>query len=101
MENNNTNRRGFLKKSAITAGITAMGSYVIAANSITNENSIDKLPHEVWIASVSQSNLSGVTSGELVKKILLMLGDIMVYQPDIICLPEAFVTSKVNQLIFN
>ncbi len=97
MENNNTNRRNFLKKSAITAGITAMGSYAIATNSITNKESADKLPREVWIASVSQANLSGDTSGELVKKILLMLGDVMVYQPDIICLPEAFVVSKVNQ----
>lgn len=49
------------------------------------------------MASISQENLSADTAEEMVERIFEIMEQTLVYQPDIICLPEVFHTSNVKQ----
>jgi hypothetical protein len=87
MKNYNASRRDFLKKSAITTGVVAMGSLgisnaTLASNINTNSN---KLPREVWIAGISQMDIITKTTELMVEKCVEFVSQIAIYQPDIIC----------------
>jgi predicted amidohydrolase len=49
-----------------------------------------KSPREVWIAGVSQMGLRAKTPELMVDKVMEALGRVPVYNPDFVCLPEAF-----------
>lgn len=53
--------------------------------------------HEVWIAGVSQMGLKANTSEQMVEKIFGILKKIVPYQPDFVCLPEAFPFEYVEE----
>ncbi len=90
MESNLTTRRNFLKKSVMVTGVAATGSAVMATNPKLTDIKNEKLPREVWIASFSQNGISAKSPRELNEQILKLLGNLSVYKPDIVCLPEAF-----------
>ena len=94
MEQNS--RRNFLKKSALTAGLTTIGNIGLA-ESIKSDRHSDgvlnpagKLPREVWIASFSQERLSAETPDDMVKRVIESLKGIEPFSPDVVCLPECF-----------
>jgi predicted amidohydrolase len=58
---------------------------------------MEKLPREVWIACISQMGLQAKTPELMVEMIFKILNDVVVYQPDLICLPEVFPTSNIEQ----
>jgi len=91
-------RRDFINKSVKTSGMAAIGTVGIHNRSFAESTGADRLPREIWIASISQMGLSADSSSEMVKKILTILDDVMVYKPDIVCLPEVFATSNIGQL---
>ncbi len=97
MKNNNFSRRKFLRASAITTGLTTIGSLAFTNNSPVPEKRTDKLPREVWIAGISQMDLSAQTPQLMLDQIFSILKDVMIYKPDIICLPEVFPTKNVEQ----
>lgn len=77
--------------------MAAIGSYAYADNSSISEKISNKLPREVWIAGFSQMGLQTETSSQMVEEILRILKNALFYQPDVICLPEVFPTSNIDQ----
>jgi predicted amidohydrolase len=86
-------RRSFLFKSTFgigltsSLGISSKKIYGMVSPQIEKGN---KLPREIWIATLSLSRITAATTEEMVKEILNQMREIAVYQPDIICLPETF-----------
>ena len=87
-------RRHFIEKAAATAGLTAFGSGMAFARQQTVE---ERLPREVWIATLSQDRLSAETPEKMVQFVLSILKKCIPYRPDIICLPEVFMTTNINK----
>jgi predicted amidohydrolase len=92
----NLTRRKFLKESGATAGVAALGIVGAKASEIPIRDE-QKLPREVWIGSFSQMNLTAPTQENMVDQIFKRLENILVYQPDIICLPEGFPFGNVEK----
>ena len=91
-------RRTFIEKATMTAGLTALGSESLFGRpSLVSEQQQDRLPREVWIATVSQHGLSADTSAQMVKTVLAILEKSKPYHPDVICLPEVFMTTYVRE----
>ena len=103
-------RRIFIEKcclagvpaTAITTGLTGLGAgTVFGQTSQTTESQVTesqgKLPREVWIATVSQHGMSADTSEQMARSILAVLAKTAAYRPDVICLPEVFMTSYIRE----
>ncbi len=95
--NNNSSRRNFIKKSILTTGVASVGTIGFSANSVISENSNSKLHREVWVAGISQMDLVTKTPQLMVDEITNIIEKIATYNPDIICLPEVFPFSNVQQ----
>lgn len=76
-------RREFIKKSAL--GVGAATTMVRSDNELAQ-----KLPREVWIATISQEGIVADSSKEMSSTILELMNEIAPLKPDIICLPEVF-----------
>ena len=90
-------RRSFIKKSAITTSIATIGSYGYANQSSAQEKMEKRLPREVWIAGISQMDMQTQTPQLMAEEIIQILNEAVHYQPDVICLPEVFPTSNIEQ----
>jgi len=95
--NKNSSRRNFIKKSILTTGVASVGTIGFSANSVISENSNSKLHREVWVAGISQMDLVTKTPQLMVDEITNIIEKIVTYNPDIICLPEVFPFSNVQQ----
>jgi len=93
----NTSRRNFLKKSVLTTGIATVGSYGLANNSASRGEVENNLPRKVWIGAISQMGLMTETPQLMVEEINHLIEKVVIYKPDIICFPEVFPTSNVEQ----
>ncbi len=89
-------RRGFIEKATATAGLAALGGGSLSGNQPESSVVPTKLPREVWIATVSQHGLTANTPEEMVKSLLAILEKSKAYRPDIICLPEVFMTFMIR-----
>lgn len=88
---NEVTRRNFLKKASLGLGIIGISKFDKSfANSIKPVNKNNRLPREVWIASLSQGGLEAKNYKEMIKKVLNLMEEVVPYQPDIVCLPETF-----------
>jgi predicted amidohydrolase len=73
-----------------------MGGYVgggmlVNAARTSAEDRVERsrrLPREVWVASISQNNLTARDPEEMTGKLLERMTEIVPLEPDIICLPE-------------
>ncbi len=90
-------RRHFIEKATVTASLTALGSASVFGKTSESPAPDDRLPREVWIATVSQHGLNADTSEQMVRSVLAILERSIVYRPDIICLPELFMTTYVRE----
>lgn len=91
-------RRKFLKQSVVTASFAALTPYGFENRPLLQDTGKrDKLPREVWIAGISQMNLQTQTSQLMLDGLRRVVDNVVVYQPDIICLPETFPVSNINQ----
>jgi len=98
MSNEYKSRRDFLKKSVIGAGATASlagGLNAFGKNQTGKES--QRLPREVWIATVSQHGISAESAGGMRDKILGLMEQMVPLKPDIICLPEVFLYSNIPE----
>jgi len=89
-------RRNFVEKAALTAGFTALGSETLFGKPSEFNQSQDRLPREVWIATVSQHGLRAENPERMAQSILSTMGKSLPYRPDVICLPEVFLTTYVT-----
>ena len=97
MKKNYSSRRNFLRQSALATGLAAFGPYGFTNNSLLQKKTVNKLPREVWIAGISQMGLQTQTSQLMLDEIMYILDNVVVYQPDIICLPETFPIENIDQ----
>jgi predicted amidohydrolase len=90
-------RRHFIEKATIAASLTALGSNSLFGKPSETNAPDNRLPREVWIATVSQHGLNANTSEQMVHSVLSVLEKGIIYRPDIICLPELFMTTYVRE----
>ena len=50
----------------------------------------ERLPREVWIATVSQDGLRTENTEQMIEAMLARMREAAAYEPDIVCLPEVF-----------
>ncbi len=82
MYNHSSSRRQFLGGAGM--GTAAM---LAASGAAPRQN---RLPREVWVASVGQMGLSASTPQEMCRKMLDRMEETAPLQPDIVCTPEVF-----------
>jgi predicted amidohydrolase len=85
----NTTRRDFISKSAFGLGAAGLFGPMHAGMSATGQRN-DRLPREVWVATITQYYLKGDTIPEVIGNTLKTMESVVCYRPDIICLPEVF-----------
>jgi beta-ureidopropionase len=101
MKTNRISRRDFIQKTALTTGMASVAPFVTTNESSSFQQNGKKSLHEVWIAGVSQMDIKVKTPELMVEKILDILKEVVLYNPDFICLPEAFPFENIEaQLTF-
>ncbi len=90
MKKNNISRRNFIQKTALTTGMATTVAPLGFAGDLSSGNQKNRSPREVWIAGVSQEGLRAKTPELMVEKIMEVLNATVTYNPDFVCLPEAF-----------
>src|SRR5690606_13523961 len=84
-----TSRRKFLSKTALSVG--GAGFLATSANAgVLSSETNERLPREVWIASLTQHELKGNSVREIIGSAVKAIETVAAYKPDIVCLPEAF-----------
>jgi beta-ureidopropionase len=90
MKTNPISRRNFLQKTALTTGMASLAPLGIANNSFLRESVAGKSSREVWIAGISQMDLTAETPQLMAEKVYEILNKVVTYQPDFVVLPESF-----------
>jgi beta-ureidopropionase len=90
MKKNLVSRRNFIRKTALATSVVSIAPLGLMSNKTMGKFSNGNSTREIWIAGVSQMGLNAETPELASKKILETLADVLVYQPDFVCLPEAF-----------
>lgn len=96
-DENNVSRRNFIKRSSLGlgTGIVSVSNPSTGTDDVTENK---KLPREVCVASIDLKGLWPDTTRESrIKRILERMDDVTGMTPDIICLPELFDTSWVEE----
>lgn len=98
MRINNSSRRNFIRQSFLATGFAAISGHGFAkSGSHLNKENPEKLNREVWIASISQMDVHTENSQLMLNELVRIVRNVLVYQPDIICLPETFPVSNINK----
>lgn len=95
MDKKPNHRRKFLKTTALTAGVSSMGILPASSQPFQGSEASNKLPREVWVAGISQTDIKVETAEDMFDRIFALMDKVLVNQPDVICLPEVFHTSNV------
>jgi beta-ureidopropionase len=96
-EGDTTNRRAFLQNSV---GLGVAGAAMCGGSATTASQPVDRanrLPREVWVASLSLHRLEAQSYEEMIRLVLRELEQIKPFQPDVVCLPEVFPFLKVSK----
>ncbi len=91
--NDRATRRGFLRRASLGAGLAAwVGVDVASAAPSTPKETPkrDRLPREVWVATISLDRLSADRYPQMIEAMLRRMEEVLPYEPDIVCLPEIF-----------
>lgn len=86
-------RRHFVQATSAGLGIGVVTAPLSLASAQPAANPVRRgarLPREVWIASVSQNGLNDSTVEGMTRQVLARMAEVVPFEPDIICLPEAF-----------
>ena len=93
-------RRNFLQKTLADGGRASLGFGLVVLAGARKGSAVNRrikprpranrLPREVWIATISQNRMEAKDFEEMIKKMLGRMEQVVSYQPDIICLPEVF-----------
>ncbi len=71
-------------------GMVAWSGASLSAAPLKPKSRRARLPREVWVATISQNRMTARNHGEMVQRMLRRMGEVVAYEPDIICLPEVF-----------
>jgi len=86
-------RRHFMQSTSAGLGIVTAGASLSLGDSQPAAGPVRRgarLPREVWIASISQNGLNDSTVEGMTRQILARMAEVVPFEPDIVCLPEAF-----------
>ncbi len=86
-------RRGFIKSGSAGLGLTVLAAskHAHAAPMRSRPRPRkNRLPREVWIASISQNELHAAKYDQMIRQMLARMEEVVCYEPDVICLPEVF-----------
>ncbi|HKJ69461.1 MAG TPA: carbon-nitrogen hydrolase family protein [bacterium] len=95
----NKTRRQFLRHVFIGSGVLALSgrpSRNVFAEDTSEGMAQQRLPGEVWIATLSQHEIHTETSAQMVDRMLEEMQKVVQYQPDIVCLPELFPNANID-----
>jgi predicted amidohydrolase len=85
-------RRDFLRRSLAGAGAaTGLGADDAARPEAGS-------PREVWVAALSQAGLEAEDPREMARLVLAQLESVTAFQPDLVCLPETVLFTRVRRL---
>ena len=99
----NVSRRNFIKKSSLGLGAGMVGVSTVSAGTTAQSgwhdvNETKKLPREIRVASVDLKGLWPDTTRESrIKRMLQRMEEVTGMKPDLVCLPELFDTSWVEE----
>lgn len=92
-------RRSFLGRTSSGLGSGILGAAVAttatAAERRPTPASSRRLPREVRVATICQAGLNAADPGEMIRKMLTRMEELIPQQPDVICLPECFHTAHL------
>ncbi|MFH1716708.1 MAG: carbon-nitrogen hydrolase family protein [Planctomycetota bacterium] len=86
-------RRNFLRTTSLGCGLAVLagaGKASAASTGIAPRARENRLPREVWVATISQNRIEAGNHKEMIRKMLSRMEQVVSCQPDIICLPEVF-----------
>lgn len=78
-----------------SAGVALAASARAQTGDSPGSGSKDRLPREIWVASVTQEGLRAADPEQMIKAVLARMEETVAYQPDIVCTPEVFAFSNV------
>ncbi len=90
MKTNQISRRNFIQKTALTTGAASLLPLGIASDSFAAEAVGDKSSREIWIAGISQMDLTAETPELMAQKVYEILNEVVTFKPDFVVLPESF-----------
>src|SRR5258706_8085124 len=95
----NVSRRSFIKQSSLGLGAGMVGVSTTSAGTPGDDlNETRKLPREIRVASIDLKGLWPDTTRESrIKRILERMEAVTGMKPDLVCLPELFDTSWVEE----
>lgn len=97
MKSSSFSRRKFMKSAGLTAGLSAAVTATWPVHATEKQAPREKLPREIWVAGISQENLNTQTVNQMVDEVFQITEDVLIYKPDVICLPELFPTANNNE----
>jgi beta-ureidopropionase len=90
MKTNQISRRNFIQKTALTTGAASLIPLGLAGTSLVPEPVENKSSREIWIAGISQMDLTAGTPEQMAEKVYEILKDVVAFKPDFVVLPESF-----------
>jgi beta-ureidopropionase len=90
MKTKNISRRNFIQKTALTTGAVSILPMGMVGNSFPSESTGERSSREIWIAGISQMDLTAESPEMMAEKIYGILKEVMTYKPDFVVLPESF-----------
>ncbi len=86
-------RRNFLRRTSLGCGLAVLTGTSGASPAVAGPQPKareNRLPREVWVATISQDRMEAENHKQMIRKMLSRMEQVVSYQPDIICLPEVF-----------
>jgi beta-ureidopropionase len=103
MKTKRISRRNFIHKTALTTGAASLAPLAMAGKSFASEPAADRSSREIWIAGISQMDLTAETPELMAEKVYKILDEVVIYKPDFVVLPESFPyvpnTLKINEKV--
>ena len=85
MKTNRISRRNFIQKTALTTGAASLLPLGITGSSFA-EKSVEKSSREIWIAGISQMDLTAETPEKMADKVYEILNEVVTFNPDFVVL---------------
>ena len=90
MKTNLISRRNFIQNTALSAGAASLPPLGLEENINSAESAGEKSSREIWIAGISQMDLTAGTPEQMADKVYEILKETVTFNPDFVVLPESF-----------
>ena len=89
-------RRNFIKSAGLGASALGLTGFSNPALQTQRAQPTDRLPREVWVATLTTHKMEGSNCQEVIRAALGQMENALPLSPDIICLPEVFHVAGVK-----